>query len=128
MEIVSHVLDGALDTRTCSATATSSVLAKSSTGRGIVHAEFNASQAEPVHLLQIWIAPSKTGIGLSHERKAIANRPARIAAPEPRESDEDKTVLRAVGGFVVRQRVSAITRWARSGSNSARSCSKPENG
>ena len=33
-----------------------------SAGRGIVHAEFNASQTEPVRLLQLWVLPRHTGL------------------------------------------------------------------
>jgi quercetin 2,3-dioxygenase len=59
-----------------------------SAGHGIVHAEFNASQNRPCHLLQIWIVPSKQGIEPSYEQKsldakALHNHFARIAAPEP---------------------------------------------
>ena len=32
-----------------------------SAGRGIVHAEFNASKTDPVHLLQIWVLPRRKG-------------------------------------------------------------------
>ena len=60
-----------------------------SAGRGIVHAEFNASPDEPCHLLQIWILPSRRGIEPGYEQKtidaaAVRNHFARIAAPEPR--------------------------------------------
>jgi redox-sensitive bicupin YhaK (pirin superfamily) len=63
-----------------------------SAGSGIVHAEFNASQEQPCHLLQIWIMPSKQGLEPSYEQKAIdpdciANKLSRIAAPEPRETE-----------------------------------------
>ena len=27
-------------------------------GNGVIHSEFNASQTEPVHLLQVWITPA----------------------------------------------------------------------
>ena len=63
-----------------------------SAGTGIVHSEFNASETEAVHLLQIWILPSERGIGPSYEQKtidpeSIANRFARVAAADPGESE-----------------------------------------
>ncbi len=63
-----------------------------SAGSGIVHAEFNASQERPTHLLQIWIVPSKDGIKPGYEQKtidpaSITNKFARIAAPEPNENE-----------------------------------------
>jgi hypothetical protein len=32
-----------------------------SAGRGIMHAEYNASETEPVHLMQLWVIPRKKG-------------------------------------------------------------------
>ena len=40
-------------------------------GTGIRHAEANPSPDEPVHLLQIWITPEKTGLTPGYEQKAI---------------------------------------------------------
>ena len=36
-------------------------------GTGITHSEFNASDSEPVHLLQIWILPNQQGLKPSYE-------------------------------------------------------------
>jgi quercetin 2,3-dioxygenase len=36
-------------------------------GTGITHSEFNASDSEPVHLLQIWILPNQQGLTPSYE-------------------------------------------------------------
>jgi redox-sensitive bicupin YhaK (pirin superfamily) len=36
-------------------------------GAGITHSEFNASDAEPVHLLQIWILPNQQNLAPSYE-------------------------------------------------------------
>ena len=65
---------------------------KMSAGSGIVHSEFNASRERDCHLLQIWIEPSKNGIAPAYEQKpidpeAVKNHFARIAAPDPRNSE-----------------------------------------
>ena len=63
-----------------------------SAGTGIMHSEFNASASQTCHMLQIWIMPSKRGIPPGYEQKTIdpdsvRNHFARIAAPEPRETE-----------------------------------------
>jgi redox-sensitive bicupin YhaK (pirin superfamily) len=40
-----------------------------SAGRGIRHSEFNPSATEAVHLYQIWLLPSQTGIQPAYEQK-----------------------------------------------------------
>ena len=41
-------------------------------GTGVRHSEKNASESEPVHLLQIWILPHTTGLQPGYEQKAFS--------------------------------------------------------
>jgi quercetin 2,3-dioxygenase len=58
-----------------------------SAGRGVMHSEFNNSQSQPVHFLQIWIQPDVRGIGPEYEEKRFEPEEKRgrlrlIASPE----------------------------------------------
>jgi redox-sensitive bicupin YhaK (pirin superfamily) len=75
MEIVSYVLDGALahrDSMGTGSTIRPGDVQRMSAGSGVTHSEYNASKADPVHFLQIWLMPNQRGIAPSYEQKTFS--------------------------------------------------------
>ncbi|HUD48894.1 MAG TPA: pirin family protein [Candidatus Baltobacteraceae bacterium] len=75
MEIITYIVKGALQHRDSmgnSAVMRAGDIQRISAGSGIMHSEFNASSAEPVHLLQIWLMPDQKGVKPGYVEKSFA--------------------------------------------------------
>src|SRR6202521_2901287 len=90
MEIVSYVLEGELahkDSMGNGSTIRPGDVQRMSAGRGVQHSEFNASNSELVHFLQIWITPDVRGIEPEYEERHFSAQERRgrlrlIASPD----------------------------------------------
>ena len=72
MEIISYVLEGGLahqDSMGNGSVIRRGDVQRMSAGTGVRHSEYNASEQEPVHFLQIWIEPSARGVVPSYEER-----------------------------------------------------------
>ena len=90
MEILSYVIDGGLahrDDAGSEGVLRPGELQWMSAGHGIEHSEYNASDAAPVHFLQIWIMPDRVNappayVQRSFDPAAREGRWATLASPD----------------------------------------------
>ena len=94
MEILTYVVSGGLEHR--DSMGNGEVIhpnewQRMSAGTGVMHSEFNASEEEPVHLLQIWILPEAEGIRPGYEQKVFApeGKSGKLKLVASREGHED---------------------------------------
>lgn len=75
MEIISYVLAGSLahkDNIGNGSVIRPGDVQRMSAGTGILHSEYNASDTDPVHFLQIWVLPATPGLEPSYEQTYFA--------------------------------------------------------
>jgi quercetin 2,3-dioxygenase len=75
MEIISYVLEGKLahkDSMGERHVIGPNTIQAMSAGTGIVHSEFNPSESEPVHFLQLWIEPAMEDVEPSYQQISFA--------------------------------------------------------
>jgi redox-sensitive bicupin YhaK (pirin superfamily) len=90
MEILSYVLEGGLQHQDSSGgggVIEPGEIQFMRAGTGVTHSEMNASKAEPVHFLQIWIVPDRRGLAPTYGQRTFDRAAARegfvtLASPE----------------------------------------------
>ena len=76
MEIITYVLDGALEHKDSMGNGSAILpgdVQYMSAGSGVTHSEFNHSQKDPVHLLQIWIIPNELKAKPRYDQKKFTD-------------------------------------------------------
>lgn len=81
MEIITVVLEGALahkDSLGNGSIIHPGDVQRMTAGAGVTHSEFNPSENDTVHFLQIWILPEKKGLAPSYEQRRFSEKSGRF--------------------------------------------------
>ncbi|QIM68351.1 pirin family protein [Basfia succiniciproducens] len=91
MEILSYVLKGTIahkDSMGNVETFSAGEFQIMSAGTGVYHSEFNPSETEDLHFLQIWIMPNELGIKPRYDQKKFADKEGATLILSPNAKDE----------------------------------------
>jgi redox-sensitive bicupin YhaK (pirin superfamily) len=119
MEIITYILSGALehsDSMGNGSVIRPGDVQRMSAGAGVSHSEFNPSNTEAVHLLQIWIMPRARNLPSGYEQKAFtederSGRLRLVASEDGREGSvtiqQDAQLYAAIldGGTIVEHKL-----------------------
>ena len=108
MEIISYVVDGALEHN--DSMGTGSVIRPGevqimSAGTGVTHSEYNGSKEEPVRFLQIWLPPAQRGLKPRYQQREFPVEERRgalrllISPDGAQDSLEIRRDVRIYGGY-----------------------------
>jgi redox-sensitive bicupin YhaK (pirin superfamily) len=99
MEIITYLLEGELEHQ--DSMGNGSIIRvgdvqRMSAGLGVTHSEFNPSDRQEVHLLQIWIHPEVTRLAPSYEQKhfAAADKRGRLRLIASHDGEDGAVVIR----------------------------------
>src|SRR6185295_11723074 len=96
MEIITYVLSGNLEHR--DSLGNGSVIRhgevqRMTAGTGVTHSEYNPSPTEPVHFLQIWILPERSGLPAGYEQRAFDDADRRVRVVAARDGRDGSLVV-----------------------------------